>query len=89
MGNAILKQVGAKLIVKLQLMLMGSLNGVHSDLKIKYVAVLCQQDSTIHFHLGAVARNQDKRLSRDIQVILDDFSFDLVARKQLELSPAK
>ena len=38
---------------------------------------------------GAVARNQDKRLSRDIQVILDDFSFDLVARKQLELSPAK
>ena len=39
--------------------------------------------------LGAVARNQDKRLSRDIQVILDVFSFDLVARKQLELSTAK
>ena len=38
---------------------------------------------------GAVARNQDKRLSRDIQVILDDCSFDLAARKQVELSPAK
>ena len=39
--------------------------------------------------LGAIARNQDKGLSRDIQVILDEFSFELVARKQVELNPAK
>ena len=39
--------------------------------------------------LGPVAQNQDKGLSRDIQVILDEFSFDLVAQKQVELNPAK
>ena len=40
-------------------------------------------------NLGPVAQNQDKGLSWDIQVILDEFSFDLVAQKQVELSPAK
>lgn len=30
--------------------------------------------------------NQDKGSSRDIQVILDEFSFYLVARKEVELN---
>lgn len=33
--------------------------------------------------------NQDTGLIRDSQVILDQFSFDLVARKQVELNAAK
>ena len=40
-------------------------------------------------HLGAIAQNEDKELSRDIKVILDEFSLDLVAQKQVELNPAK
>ena len=36
--------------------------------------------------LGPVAQNQDKGLSQDIPVILDEFSLDLVAQKQRHLS---
>lgn len=33
--------------------------------------------------------NQDKGLNRDVKVILEEFSLDLAARKQVELNSAK